>query len=336
MKDQQAKDGKNIGYNFYINLDGDDDDDIECSKEVTDYTVKRLNKALMKLIHNVLSLFYEKDIDTNTNNVHIPKYNVIRSFITNADELNSTFSYEFGTRNSSYELDRYIANKMMIIFNNVQEVLQKQYTNIFITDTNSELSNNINIFGYYAGHIRFDIPMYPGCDVMAPEVTVQSKYLDKRFIGEYFYERNEECKPELIIFSKRSRTYLGGKNNKKRITKKRRYSRRRKIRQTKFKKTHKYNMELKWPEEPDPSRNGIRIVKPLKHAIYYHQGGGREKLLKFYHDRKMKEMRDFIEENKGNNKALEEGYNTYFFNSNDYKALLQEAGLVIEQPPRKK
>jgi hypothetical protein len=354
MKDQQTKDGKNIGYNFYINFDGEDDDDIIC-KEKKEIVTKRLNIPLMKRLNDILEMFYKKDTDPNTKKIILPNYNTLRSLETTLKELKDTFSYEFGTRNSSYELDRYIANKMMIIFNNVQEVLQKQSTNIFITDTNNELSNKINIFGYYAGNIRFDIPMYPECDAMSTEVTVQSKYIDKRFIGEYFYERDEECKPVLISFSKQKLSYLGGKNNKNRITKKKRYSRKLKNRLTKYKKYKKYNMEPKkptlheiymsglltgkdvnwnWMNEPDGSPNGLKCISPVKHAIYYHQGGGREKLLKYYHEKEILEMKEYINNHKGDIKELHKGYSK--FDDNEYKALLKEAGFNIEPPVRTK
>jgi hypothetical protein len=42
MKDHRMKDDKSIGYNFYINYDGDDDDDMLCS-QITDYKPKRLH-----------------------------------------------------------------------------------------------------------------------------------------------------------------------------------------------------------------------------------------------------------------------------------------------------
>jgi len=93
-------------------------------------------------------------------------------------------------------------------------------------------------------------------------------------------------------------------------------------------------MELKWPDEPDPSRNGIRIFNPIKHAIYYHQGGGREKLLKYYHEKEILEMKEYINNHKGDIKELHKGYSK--FDDNEYNALLKEAGFNIEPPVRTK
>jgi hypothetical protein len=239
--------------------------------------------------------------------------------------LTSTFSYESGKRNSSYELDRYIANKMMVIFNNVQEILQKQPGNIFITDTRNELSNNISILGYYAGYIRVDTPFSSGCEIITPEVAVMTKYIDKNLINEYFHSRDSagtDCKSDMFIISKRAMISLGGKIKNK-YTKRRRYSNKRKNRATKYKK-NKYSMQDIWF---DISKNKNGVFNAREHWIYYHQGGGREKFLKYYRDKDMKEIREYIEENKDNEKALKDGHKKYYFNLIMYKSLLKEAGL---------
>ena len=67
---------------------------------------------------------------------------------------------------------------------------------------------------------------------------------------------------------------------------------------------------------------------------YYYKEGGREKFLQFHHEKDLKEIREFIEENKDNKKALEEGYKTYYFHTNMYKTLLQEFGLTVDPPPK--
>jgi hypothetical protein len=56
-------------------------------------------------------------------------------------------------------------------------------------------------------------------------------------------------------------------------------------------------------------------------------GGGREKFLQFHRDKNMKEIREYIEENKGNPKALEDGHHKYRYNPILYKQALEEAGL---------
>ena len=98
VKSEKIKDDKPIGYNFYVNFDGEVDEDILC-KEKSDVTVKRLNKDLMKLLDNVLQLFYKKNKTGEGDNVLIPKYKVIREYLTTIQQLMSTYSYENGTRN---------------------------------------------------------------------------------------------------------------------------------------------------------------------------------------------------------------------------------------------
>jgi hypothetical protein len=176
MKDHHTKDGKNMGYIFYIDFNGEDDDDPLCSQHAN-YTTKLLNKPLMKRLNSILGLFYEKDRNKITGQINMPKYGALGANVTTIRELNASFSHESGKRNSAYEVDRYMVNKMMVIFNNVQDILQKQSANIFITDTNNEFSNNISILGYYTGNIRAIIQYSNnGCDSMTPEVVVQSKY----------------------------------------------------------------------------------------------------------------------------------------------------------------
>lgn len=77
----------------------------------------------------------------------------------------------------------------------------------------------------------------------------------------------------------------------------------------------------------DISKNKNGVFNAREHWIYYHQGGGREKFLKYYRDKDMKEIREYIEENKDNEKALEDGHKKYYFNLIMYKSLLKEAGL---------
>ena len=332
MKDHQTKDGKNMGYIFYIDFNGEDDDDPLCSQHAN-YTTKLLNKPLMKRLNSILGLFYKKDKNEKTDEINMPKYGVLNANVTTIRELNASFSHESGKRNSAYEVDRYMVNKMMIIFNNVQEILQKQSANIFITDTNNEFSNNISILGYYTGNIRAIIQYSNnGCDSMTPEVVVQSKYIDKDAINEYFYPRdpsNADCRADIFMLDKATMLPLGGKKNNKN-TKKRRNTRKRKIRATKYKR-NRYRMPEIW-FEIGKKREGVFNAR--EYWNYYYKEGGREKFLQFHHEKDLKEIREFIEENKDNKKALEEGYKTYYFHTNMYKTLLQEFGLTVDPPPK--
>jgi len=325
VKSEKIKDDKPIGYNFYVNFDGEVDEDILC-KEKSDVTVKRLNKDLMKLLDNVLQLFYKKNKTGEGDNVLIPKYKVIREYLTTIQQLMSTYSYENGTRNSSYEDDRYIANIIMLIFNNIQEIYRKQPHNIFFIDVN----NNITILGYYAGYIRFDTKLYPHeCNAINAEVTIQSQYLSKELIGEYFYLRNKtnsDCKTESITLSNRSIMLVGGKNinRKKNKTKIKRKKNKTKIRKTKQKKYKYNNIFMNWLTEDLSSNKRSKIISYVTHPMYFDLEGKK----KILHERNLEKMRSFIQENKDNMEKIEEGYTTYKYELDDYKKILQEEGII--------
>jgi len=329
VKSEKIKENNIIGYNFYINFDGEVDEDILC-KEETNIIVKRLNKELMKLLDNVLQLFYKKNKTAQGDTVLIPKYKVIREYLTSIQQLISAYSYENGTRNSSYEADRYIANIMMLIFNNIEEIYSKQPGNLF----NTIKSNNITILGYNAGYIRFDTDVYPDdCNSINAEVTIQSQYLSKEVIQEYFYPRdknNSECNTEYITLSNRSINLIGGKNinRKKNKTKVRRLKNKTKNRKTRQKKYKDNNIFMNWLTQDISSNRKVKIISPIDHAIYFEREG-KQKLLKLWHERKLVKMRTFIQENKDNIEKIEEGYNTFKYEIDDYKKILQEEGLDI-------
>lgn len=326
VKNEKIKDGIIIGYNFYVNFDGELDKDILC-KEQGGIIVKRLNKDLMKLIDNILQLFYKNNKSDDPRKIVIPNYNDTQKYLVSLDELFSTYSYKNGTRNSVYELDRYIANTMMIIFDNVQEILRKQPDNIFVTGIN----NNITILGYYEGNIRLDPTLYPDdCNSINSEVTIQSQYLDKKVVNDYFYPRdkfNVDCKTELIKFSSKKRTVIGGKNNKTKKLRHRVYKNKQKskIRSIKPKQNNIYSISMTWFTE-DISFN--KIFGNWHDRQRYYEREGRQKFLKICHEKKLVEMRIFIQENKDNAGKIEEGYDTYKYDIDDYKKILQEEGVI--------
>lgn len=318
VKSEKIKEDNIIGYNFYVNFDGEVDQDILCNYQ-TEIIVKRLNKELMKLLDNVLQLFYKKNKIAQENNILIPKYKVIREYLTTIQQLSSAYSYENGTRNSSYEADRYIANIMMIIFNNLQEIYRKQPDNIFINIK----SNNITILGYNAGYIRFDTELFPDeCISINSEVTIQSQYLSKEVINEYFYPRdkvNSDCKTEYISLSNKSITIVGGKNINRRQnkTKLKRPKNKTKIKKTKQKKYKYNNIYMNWLTQDISNNRKVKIISPVSHPIYFDMDG-KQKLLK---------MRTFIKENKDNMVKIVEGYNIYKNEIDYYKKILLEEGL---------
>ena len=61
----------------------------------------------------------------------------------------------------------------------------------------------------------------------------------------------------------------------------------------------------------------------------YFEREGKQKLLKLWHEKKLVKMRTFIQENKDNIEKIEEGYNTFKYEIDDYKKILQEEGLEI-------
>ena len=61
----------------------------------------------------------------------------------------------------------------------------------------------------------------------------------------------------------------------------------------------------------------------------YYEKEGKQKLLKFWHERALEKMRTFIQENKDNMEKIEEGYTTYKYELDDYKKILQEEGISI-------
>jgi len=220
-RDFQIKNDEIIGYNFYVNFNGEIDKDESCKN--FNYDVYRLNIELMKLIDNLLQLAYKKDIiEMNKENYYvIPKYNIISQITAENPQIIDAFSYIDGTRNSAIEIDRYIVNKMMIIFDNVEEIIRKQKNDIFINnDTN--LKNKINILGYYEGSIALNSIISQDCTSLYPEVAIKSKYFDKKIINQIFYfVKEEECKIELIDLVNKSIMRMDGGNlrkTKKKIT----------------------------------------------------------------------------------------------------------------------
>ena len=324
VKSEKIKKDKIIGYNFYVNFDGEVDADILCKE--SDILIKRLNKDLMKLIDNILQLFYKKN-KRDEDIVVIPKYKVIREYLTTIDELISAYSYKNGTRNSSYETDRYIANIMMLLFNNIQEIYIKQPGNIFI----NVASNNITILGYYEGNIRLDPNVYKDdCNAINAEVTIQSQYLSKEVIQEYFYPRDKndsECNTEYITISNRSIILVGGKNinRTKNITKIRRSRNKTKYRKIREKKNKHKNIFMNWLIE-DMSYNK-KIFGNWHDRQRYYKSEGKEKLLKIFRENKLVKMRTFIRENRDNMANIEQGYTTYKYYIDDYKKILKEEGL---------
>jgi hypothetical protein len=80
-----------------------------------------------------------------------------------------------------------------------------------------------------------------------------------------------------------------------------------------------------WFADITKKREGVFNAR--EYWNYYYKEGGREKFLQFHHEKDLKEIREFIEENKGNPKALEEGHKKYKYNPMEYKQVLQEFGL---------
>lgn len=312
VKSEKIKEDRIIGYNFYINFDGEVDEDILCKHEIN---IKRLNKHLMKLLDNILQLFYKKNKTADGNSILIPKYKVIHEYLTNIQELITAYSYENGTRNSSYEVDRYISNIMMLIFNNIQEIYRKQPENLFIDIEN----NNITILGYYEGNIRFDTGLYPNdCISINAEVTIQSQYLNKELINEFFYPRdknNSICQTEYVIISNKSVSIVGGKNRQNK-TKQRRSKNKIKNKKTRQKKYKYNNIYMNWLEDLSHNRRS-NIVGPATHPILFSIEG----------KRKLIEMRTFIQENKDNMAKIEEGYTIYKNELEYYKKILQSEGV---------
>lgn len=196
-RDFQIKNDEVFGYNFYVNFNGEIDKD----------DTYRLNKELMRLLDKLLQIAYKKDtIRINSENYYLTK----KTTVTKA-ELIDAFSSIDGTRGSVVEIDRYIANKMMIIFDNVEEIIRKQKNDIFINnDTN--LKNKINILGYYEGNIRFGLRISEDIDYLYPEVAIQSKYFDKSIIDEIFYFEKEDCKIEMIDLVNKNIQQIDGSN----------------------------------------------------------------------------------------------------------------------------
>lgn len=220
-RDFQIKNDEVFGYNFYVNFNGEIDKSKSCKQ--FNYDIYRLNIELMKLIYNLLEIAYKKDIKKINNVLYcdIPKYNVISQLYVTKAELIDAFSYIDGTRDSVIEIDRYIANKMMIIFNNVEEIIRKQKNDTFINN-HTNLKNKINILGYYEGITRINLINSHDCESLYPEVAIQSKYFDKSIINEIFYfVKEEDCKIERIdLVNKNIQRVDGGnlRKTKKKIT----------------------------------------------------------------------------------------------------------------------
>lgn len=83
---------------------------------------------------------------------------------------------------------------------------------------------------------------------------------------------------------------------------------------------------MNWLTEDLSSNRKVKIISPITHPIYFEREG-KQKLLKIWHEKKLVKMRNFIQENKDNKIKIEDGYNTYKYEIDDYKKILQEEGL---------
>lgn len=190
-RDFQIVNGENIGVNLFVNLDGDVETSCPGPPDV-----KRMNLELIKLLNDVLFISYINDIDQPTDSVYISKYQYLPEDLVKNSYMEDIFSSVFGTRYSRHIADRYIVNKMMIIFDNVQEILRKQPGNLFTTSVVID-KNSVNLLGYYAGNILVDKSVNDDCNYISSEVVIQNRYLTNEFL----YPRNEsddDCKTALV------------------------------------------------------------------------------------------------------------------------------------------
>lgn len=143
----------------------------------------------MKLMDNILQITYKKDYVEFTKSVHIQNYNNTAIYNASINDLLEAFSYTDGTRNSMYEVDRYIANRMMIIFDNIQEILRNQSRDIF-KNSEIQVKNQINILGYYAGYIRFSSNIPDMCEPIR-EQNIPYDENDDTFCYNFFERKSD-------------------------------------------------------------------------------------------------------------------------------------------------
>jgi hypothetical protein len=85
---------------------------------------------------------------------------------------------------------------------------------------------------------------------------------------------------------------------------------------------------MNWLVE-DMSSNRNKIFGNWHDRQLYLQREGNQKLLKNWHEKNLVKMRTFIQENKDNNANIEQGFDTYKNDIDDYIRILREEGLRL-------